>query len=384
MTCSFHTNKQRPSLQEFQRQSAQGTILQSHHRTTAPPGFENNHDALKQLIRFGFGIWTAPQMQVLLFHAERSVSYGKESDQHSQAQAVNGIFSRNAGFWVRGPAGISKATWHRVNSALESDPEVSTAPQESDAPRVLTRTRRKHASGADAATEYAIDWLKVAEAIAKFRHTVPEMLPLLAGIPAAVEEEGVSHRDTGCLSLRQGGVSPRDTPPHLRVSHRETPTPVTPEIYTAGSAQRRRADLLASEVAAVKEWITTAWGAPIPRRWTYIPGQVNEIAAKLGIHGPAIEKWIRELMQAKNRQHYRVENPGFFATAAAIDLIQWARQPDNRNICAAAARDHALTIQQLASPPPGELLNMHPAEPAPLSLPDLPAMALKMKFGGSN
>ena len=62
-------------------------------------------------------------MQVLLFHAERSTAMGKDCDPHSEDQAIEGIYSTRDLAWVRGPAGVSRATWYRVNGELEQTPE---------------------------------------------------------------------------------------------------------------------------------------------------------------------------------------------------------------------------------------------------------------------
>jgi len=98
-------------------------------------------------------------MAVLLFHAERSTWYGKDAFQHSQAQATGGIYSGRAEWWIRGPAGVSRATWKRSNAELA----VEGGP--------LQRTRRTHAHAGDAPTEYSVDWLEFAQKFPSFRLT---------------------------------------------------------------------------------------------------------------------------------------------------------------------------------------------------------------------
>ena len=87
-------------------------------QNTAPAGYNSNFAALLDLLRFGFAIWGPVRMAVLLFHAERSTAYGKLSDQHSKTQALNGVYSKPHGTWIRGPAGVSNGTLARENKAL--------------------------------------------------------------------------------------------------------------------------------------------------------------------------------------------------------------------------------------------------------------------------
>jgi hypothetical protein len=119
-------------------------------------GFDSNFSAIRDLLRFGFGIWSLPQMAVLLYHAERSTATGKDADQHSQRQAVDGIYSTQQLCWIRGPAGVSLATWKRANAELERD-------------GVLRRRLRSHYSGGNEATEYELDWPAISRGIAAWK-----------------------------------------------------------------------------------------------------------------------------------------------------------------------------------------------------------------------
>ncbi len=85
---------------------------------TAPDGYSSNYAAIRDLLRFGPGIMTLTEFAVLLFHAERSTVAGRFSDQHSQRDALRGMYSPGLGRWVRGPAGVGKGTWVRANAAL--------------------------------------------------------------------------------------------------------------------------------------------------------------------------------------------------------------------------------------------------------------------------
>jgi hypothetical protein len=126
-------------------------------------------------------------MAVLLFHAERSTWYGKETDQHSQGQAISGVYSKKAARWIRGPAGVSRASWKRLNAELATEGGP------------IRRFRRTDAKTGNAPTEYAIDWLAIRSAIDQFRsHT-----PTAAEMPLLQQETGGAW-----LTMSQGLGSP--------------------------------------------------------------------------------------------------------------------------------------------------------------------------------
>jgi hypothetical protein len=126
-------------------------------RHTGPPGYESNAAAMDKLIKFGGGIWTPSQMMALLYHAERSTAVGKDADQHSESQATEGIYSIQQLRWIRGPSGLSRSTWHRVNGEL-----AQTEERPHGVLRKILRTDRF--GGADS-TEYCLDWLEIKSAI---------------------------------------------------------------------------------------------------------------------------------------------------------------------------------------------------------------------------
>jgi hypothetical protein len=130
--------------------------------TTAPPGYKSNHDAIIALLRFGFAIWSGAQMKALIFHAERSILYGRESNRHSEKQAMDGVYSVHRFEWVRGPCGLSRAAWYRANAELAIDQENP----EKTPDGVL---RRYYTGGGNQVVEYRIDWLAVKARIRKWQ-----------------------------------------------------------------------------------------------------------------------------------------------------------------------------------------------------------------------
>ncbi|HEY1865923.1 MAG TPA: hypothetical protein VGG55_02540 [Candidatus Acidoferrales bacterium] len=132
-------------------------------RFTAPPGYDSNHAAIMDLMRFGPAIWSCAQMQVLYFHAERSTAYGKVSDRHSEKQALEGIYSSTQLAWVRGPWGGSRTSWYRINAELQIDPE-----NRANTPDGVLKVIRSGV-GRGEIVEYELDWLAVKGRIRKWK-----------------------------------------------------------------------------------------------------------------------------------------------------------------------------------------------------------------------
>lgn len=130
---------------------------------TAPPGYDSNHSALLDLIRFGPAIWSCAQLMALLFHAERSTAYGKDADKHSEDQALEGIYSTRNFAWIRGPAGMGRTAWYKANSELSINDESPGS-----TPEAVLRKRRS-GPGRGLVVEYEIDWLAVKARIAKWK-----------------------------------------------------------------------------------------------------------------------------------------------------------------------------------------------------------------------
>src|ERR1019366_5562655 len=133
---------------------------------TAPPGYDSNFGAILDFMRFGPAIWTPVQILALMFHIERSITYGKIADQHSEGQALDGIYSVQKLAWVRGHCGLSRASWYRANREIEINPEAS----ERTPNGVLRRIR--HTEGSQV-TEYEIDWLAFKAVIDRWKQNHP-------------------------------------------------------------------------------------------------------------------------------------------------------------------------------------------------------------------
>ena len=127
-------------------------------RIMAPEGYPSNLAAVLDLMRFGPGIWSATELLVLYFHVERSTVMGRDSDQHSQRDALQGVYSPAEFRWIRGPAGVSKGSWVRANRAL-----VKAG--------VLKSYRHRNGNLKDDPTEYVVIWPAIARAIDNWKET---------------------------------------------------------------------------------------------------------------------------------------------------------------------------------------------------------------------
>ena len=112
--------------------------------TFVPDGYASRFDAFMDLIRFGPSKLPMIEFLALLFIAERSLGYAKESDAPSLNQMSAGIQKRD-GQWIRGNAGIKKAACAKALAALA-------------AKSLIQRTRRYAESGACLSTSYKPNW----------------------------------------------------------------------------------------------------------------------------------------------------------------------------------------------------------------------------------
>jgi hypothetical protein len=106
------------------------------------------------LIRFGPEAMANSDFLALLFHAERSLAYGKAADAASLSQMTNGVFNRKTRERIRGAAGIGKATCAAANSRLEKK-------------GLIRRVLRYRENGACAPTEYEIQWPRLKQFFTK-------------------------------------------------------------------------------------------------------------------------------------------------------------------------------------------------------------------------
>jgi hypothetical protein len=318
---------------------------------SGPEGYTSNYAAILDVLRFGFGIWSPLQMAALLFHIERSTAYGWTSDQHSQSQVMAGCFSKDQRRWIRGPAGISRATLNRANAELEKA-------------GALQRFRRKTRKGGDAATEYIPDWIGIRAAIQQWQDAAPIPVPLplfdaVEGTPsrpngpqggASQRDRGVSHTETGGASHRDTGVSHTETGACLTQRHtvvsslssdlsqsvaraRDVANP-NPNDYDYSDQNRRRwasqvqealeTASLRESAGMVAEAIETAWGGKLLPD-SPIPGELLAIAQRLGLPAKALVYWAQDFAREKRASGYPMTSPRLFVRAAGSDLVPWAR-----------------------------------------------------------
>jgi len=169
-------------------------------------------------------LWGPAKSAVLAYHVERAIAYGRKSDSHSAGQATGGIYSRRSG-WIRGPVGVSRAHYHRINKKLEKD-------------GLLTRTHHTATAGDSEPTEFTPNFVKIRAAL----DTCKDSLPLPAGPSLSISDsEGSSHGETtlaqpnnaGRLSMRL----PLSHPGTTHSSHSETHSEVEftqVDFYTSG------------------------------------------------------------------------------------------------------------------------------------------------------
>jgi hypothetical protein len=348
-------------------------------RTTAPSGYRTNTEAIYHLIRLGPSIWKPPVFLVLLFHVERSASYGKESDQHSQAQAMEGIYSYTAerrtggqGRWIRGSVGISLAQWKRANNFLVKA-------------KLITKIRRKGKNDADAATEYIPIWLTIRAALEEYEYAdAPHPQPLLSqpvlGPPVAHPEPPPRLTQSHPLAHSEPPPGSPGATPWLTQSHtlldltlldstvlestlidcaRAEPTATTPPNQSKPSLEEEAQQDSAAEVQLV---IETAFGRPL---WPNdpIPGQLLAIAHRMGIPTRPLCLFLREKADEMRANCYPLTSPKVFVTATANGLQSWAKS--NRDLVASAQmqeeRNHARREYRAA-----ELTQMQPPAPTVL------------------
>ena len=116
-----------------------------------PNGFKTRIEALTCLVRFGPALLPNAEFLVLLFHAERALTYGKKCDAASLSQLTDGV-RRKDGEWIRGGSGIEKSRAAAANAKLE---EIG----------LLKRRQQETVRRGYQATEYEVQWGKLTEAL---------------------------------------------------------------------------------------------------------------------------------------------------------------------------------------------------------------------------
>jgi len=119
-----------------------------------PVEYETRISALTDLIRWGPSILSHAEFLVLLFLAERTLTYGKRADACSLAQFTNGIYSRRKGVWIRPGCGLSPTAVKNAVIAL-ADREILICQ------RALPGSARYNPGKGNQATEYEINWTRL-------------------------------------------------------------------------------------------------------------------------------------------------------------------------------------------------------------------------------
>lgn len=289
-----------------------------HHRT-APEGYDSNYQAIIQLLRFGPAIWTNTEMLVLIFHAERSTASGKDSDAHSESQAADGIYSAHSLSWIRGPAGVSRATWYRTNASLERDHQVLQ----------IFRRHRK-------ISDYRIAWPAVKQRIEEWktsnRRTAENSLPV------------ASHRETltpVLASQRETPGSQPETQEHFSPKDR-IPSECQQKLQNLeidGSATQANYPPLASHRETPHMTLTLDFDSQVQTRKAEVATAIQELtgerihtdrlletaaAAAMKTHLPAgaITRFFYDKAEDFRRRGYAF-TAGLLTRTIAEELIPW-------------------------------------------------------------
>lgn len=85
-----------------------------------PPEYATRIKALTDLIRWGPSCFPNSEFQILLWVAERTLTYGKQSDSSSFAQMTDGIRSWRSGEPIRGGCGLGKTAITKAIKSLQA------------------------------------------------------------------------------------------------------------------------------------------------------------------------------------------------------------------------------------------------------------------------
>jgi hypothetical protein len=317
--------------------------------TTAPAGYCSNHDALMNLVRFGPKIWQVNEFLVLLFHAERSTMYGKQSDQASQSQAMEGVWSKKENRWIRGACGVGLTSWKVANKKLAEGGFVRRIP-------------RTHRSGGDAATEYEIDWYAVKERIDQ---SVSDPRPLFEG--QKVLDGVVATRpppknvfQSPVVATRPGGGrhATRGWSPH---GHPPPPHGWSPRDHTVSESEVTSEEVTVSESASSAVEIPDTVEALLEMKFSptnSLKGKFTSLAAQFQLPVASVCRFLQDKVSKKRSDEYPITSAGALYDFAVKDLLGWAKQhPREIEI------DYKLQQQQPMKA--GSLVTMAPSEPEP-------------------
>ncbi len=144
-----------------------------------PLPFKNTPEALTFLIRFGPGVFHHSVFLLLLYLAERTLTYRKDADSTSYRQMTGGAVMRDGGA-IRTGSGIQKTAAAEAAKAL-------------DALGIVRRVKGLGEGGKSGITRYRIDWQRlfeyVREKVGKLETRWEELVrqPNSGGSPAEQE-----------------------------------------------------------------------------------------------------------------------------------------------------------------------------------------------------
>ena len=343
---------------------------------SGPSGYPSNTAAIYHLIRHGFHIWGLHRMAVLLFHVERSTAYGKDSDQHSQGQAMEGIYSHTAqrrdggqGRWIRGRAGVSRAQWKRENRALLKD-------------GLIRKITRRGKNDAHQATEFIPDWLAIRAALEEHEFAAaPRPQPLFSQpINPRTGNTPLALPEPSPWLPQSQPLAPAEPTPWLPQSHTVVDVPAVESTVSesrarglaAGQTEDTHALFPAEEeanttsAAQILELLEGLCGHPLwPNDPT--PGQILADGQRQGVPALALCYFLQDKAEEFRQRSYTITSPGLFVSATRTDLIAWAR--GHTNIIESTAREErqAAFRAQCAA---GALAELPAATPSPQEEPN--------------
>lgn len=276
-------------------------------RSAAPPGYRSLTEAILHILRFGFGKWGPAKTAVLLYHVERTAAYGKESDAHSATQAISGVYSRRTGKWTRGPIGVSRSHYHRINSELSEE-------------GLLLRTRVKSVSGDSAPTEFAPAFPRIRAILTTYESS---LRPADASPREAEQQRGSSHHGTTPTQSADPWLSHGETTPVLQGDSGSSPLRTHSEVDSASihfdTSGVKPVEL--GEVAELRRLIEHLTGCTL-KQSDLLPEALLEAADQLHISVRVLVRFLMEKGERKRQSRYGI-TPGLIKRMVEEDLQRW-------------------------------------------------------------
>jgi hypothetical protein len=212
-----------------------------------PPEYETRIHALTDLIRWGPSTFSHAEFSVLLFYAERTLTYGKPADSSSLAQITQGVYSRRSRERIRGGAGVKATSVKAANKSLSQRGFLIRR-------HALPGETRYRDERGNEPTEYEINWTALHDEFAKKKqaplsHDVTKPLsrlpskPLSRQAPHNRSKSSSEKKNTRGIQLTEGyGARNQLKPDVLPYAVEVTGTPRSESDYRSrsGSIQSNR------------------------------------------------------------------------------------------------------------------------------------------------